>query len=164
MALIYRSSRKAQLAAMRTIIGLATLALPACTASAPPDDLGEAERAARDAEVAQTTPRPPQTAPQDREPTDLAPCPGINPDIRRPAGSNCLGILPAQCGADRAQAYVGRKGTPELREELRALAVDKTNGNFRWIPYNTPVIEDLRANRFNVELDRKGVITKVDCY
>lgn len=105
-------------------------------------------------------------APDGQEPQagDLAPCPGINPDIRRPAGSNCLGITPDQCGADAAQGYVGQMGTPEAREALRRMAVSTTNGDFRWIPYNTPVIEDLRPHRFNVELDPEGRIARIDCY
>ena len=104
---------------------------------------------------------PPSAAPQ---PGDLPPCPGINPDIRRPPGSNCLGITLDQCGADKAQVYVGREGTPQLRARLEQLAVSKADGNFRWIPYMTPVIEDLRNNRFNVELDEAGKIARIECY
>lgn len=91
---------------------------------------------------------------------DLPPCPGINPDIRRPAGSNCLGITLDQCGADKAQKYVGRQGTAVVRAELEKLAVD----GFRWIPVGTAVIQDLRPDRFNVELDSEGIVAKVDCY
>ena len=109
-------------------------------------------------------PPAPTPVPDQRQPTDLAPCPGINPDIRRPAGSNCLGILPSQCGADRAQGYVGQKGTTEARDELRELALDGSIENFRWIPFGTAVNDDLRPFRMNVEMDRNGVITKVDCY
>lgn len=95
---------------------------------------------------------------------DLPPCPGINPDIRRPPGSNCLGITPDQCGADAAQGYVGKRGTPAVREALRQLALDPDNGNFRWIPHGTAVIEDLRPQRLNVDLDAAGRIVKIDCY
>lgn len=96
----------------------------------------------------------------DKQPGDLAPCPGINPDIRRPAGSNCLGITPEECGASLAQQYVGRKGTPALRKEISELAV----GSFRWIPYGTAVTDDLQAGRMNVSLDEDGTIAKVDCF
>jgi len=94
----------------------------------------------------------------------LAPCPGINPDIRRPAGSNCLGITPDQCGADKAQGYIGKKGTADARAELEGLSTSKAPHSFRWIPYMTPVIEDQRADRFNVELDQNGTISRIDCY
>ena len=95
-----------------------------------------------------------------RQPGDLPPCPGINPDIRRPPGSNCLGITPDRCGADLAQDYLGRKGTPELRDEIAQLA----KGEFRWIPHMTAVTDDLVGTRLNVALDREGVIVEIDCY
>ena len=51
-----------------------------------------------------------------------------------------------------------------MRARLEQLAVSKADGNFRWIPYMTPVIEDLRNNRFNVELDEAGKIARIECY
>ena len=59
---------------------------------------------------------------------------------------------------------MGQKGTPEAREELRELALDGSIENFRWIAFGTAVNDDLRPFRMNVEMDRNGVITKVDCY
>lgn len=92
---------------------------------------------------------------------DLPPCPGINPDIRRPAGSNCLGILPEACGADRLTAFVGLFADPATRREAEAL-VETTD--IRWIRPGDAVIEDLRANRLNFELDENDRIEKIDCY
>ncbi|GMN01595.1 I78 family peptidase inhibitor [Erythrobacter sp. MTPC3] len=115
---------------------------------------------------APTEPAPAQIAKADRATPlpDLTPCPGINPDIRRPAGSNCLGITPDRCGADAVQQYVGQQGTPELRERIAKATNSATAGDLRWIPRGTPVIEDLRAHRINIELDEAGVIERIDCY
>ncbi|MBV7267196.1 hypothetical protein [Erythrobacter ani] len=105
-------------------------------------------------------PIPPSPPLAERQRGDLPPCPGINPDIRRPPGSNCLGITPDQCGADRAQDFVGRRGTDNLRREISQLAV----GGYRWIPYLTPVTDDLNPVRMNVLLSEGGLIDRIDCY
>jgi hypothetical protein len=92
---------------------------------------------------------------------DLAPCPGINPPIRRPPGSNCLGILPRQCGANRARRFVGRVATPALRDEVARMLPRVT---MRWITPGQPVTQDLRPDRLNLQLDRRGRIALIDCY
>ena len=94
-------------------------------------------------------------------PGDLPPCPGINPSIRRPRGSNCLGIRPDQCGADRVRRFLRRPATPAVRAQVRRLA---GHAQIRWIRPGEPVIQDLRADRLNMELDRRGRIARVDCY
>lgn len=93
--------------------------------------------------------------------SDLRPCPGINPDIRRPRGSNCLGILPRQCGANRLRPFLGRVAGPKTRA-----AVTRTVGHnrIRWIGPDQVVTADLRPNRLNADLDRRGRIAKFDCY
>lgn len=92
---------------------------------------------------------------------DLPSCPGINPGIRRPPGSNCLGILPSACGADRARAYVGRIATPALRARIERVV---GHDQIRWIKPGEPVIQDLRHNRLNMQLDKRGRIAIADCY
>lgn len=126
---------------------------PATDAS---DDLGEPVKIVD----AKPVPYKPARTGNARQPDDLPPCPGINPDIRRPAGSNCLGIVLSECGADKAQGYVGQRGTAKLEAEIEKLA----KGDFRWIPHMTAVTDDLRPDRLNVELDEAGIITKIDCY
>jgi hypothetical protein len=94
-------------------------------------------------------------------PGDLPPCPGINPDIRRPRGSNSLGILPAACGADSARAFLRQPATPAVRARVRrAVGHDQ----IRWIRPGEAVIQDLRRERLNMQLDRRGRIAFVDCY
>jgi hypothetical protein len=94
-------------------------------------------------------------------PGDLPPCPGINPAIRRPRGSNCLGLLPSQCGADRVRRFLRQPATPQLRKAVQRAA---GHGNIRWIRPGEPVIQDLRPGRLNMQLDRRGRIAAVDCY
>ena len=98
---------------------------------------------------------------QERRPGDLAPCPGINPAIRRPRGSNCLGILPRQCGADQARVFIGRVGSPQTRAAVSGLVGHQ---RIRWIRLGEAVTADLRPDRLNIELDRRGWIAAVDCY
>ena len=91
----------------------------------------------------------------------LPPCPGINPAVRRERGSNCLGIRPDACGADHARAFLHRPATRVVRAQVRrAVGHDR----IRWIRPGEPVIQDLRANRLNMQLDRRGRIAVVDCY
>ena len=111
--------------------------------------------------VAAAPPPSPASPPRVRLPGDLAPCPGINPDIRRPKGSNCLGIVPAACGANRARGFVGRPASPRTRAALRAAV---GHDRIRWIAPGEPVTQDLRRERLNVLLDRRGRIAGLDCY
>lgn len=86
-------------------------------------------------------------------------CPGIR--IRRPKGSNCLGILPTACGADKLAALIGKPDTPEMRADT---AQRIGHVNIRWIKPGQPVIENLDPERLNVGLDGQGRVAKVDCY
>jgi Peptidase inhibitor I78 family len=95
------------------------------------------------------------------EPGDLAPCPGINPDIRRPAGSNCLGIVPAACGADRVASLVGQKDSPALRQDV---ARRTGHDRIRWIGAGEAVTDDLRPDRLNIEFDTARRVAVTDCY
>jgi Peptidase inhibitor I78 family len=95
-----------------------------------------------------------------RQRGDLPPCPGVDPNIHRPKGSNCLGILPQQCGADRVQMYRGRRDTPALRAEIAQKA---GHDRIRWYRRGQPLTADLRIDRLNVEIDRRGQLAKFDC-
>jgi hypothetical protein len=90
---------------------------------------------------------------------DLKSCPGM--DIKRPAGTNCFGILPSACGADKIKKYVGRIAVPPLRAEVATLVSQR---DIRWIRPGEPVVENLDPERLNIELDTKGAIARVDCY
>ena len=104
--------------------------------------------------------RPPPGANPSRDMTDLvAGCAGMAPG-RRPRGSNCHGIFPEQCGADRAQRYVGKTITPELRQYLSGISVSRT----RITEPGQAVTDDLDPSRLNVILDGNDRIAKVDCY
>ena len=104
---------------------------------------------------------PSHTSPVARRPGDLAPCPGINPDIRRPPGSNCLGIVPRQCGADRVRRFLGKPANRATR-----IAVERAveHNRIRWIRPSEVVTADLRTDRLNVMLSPRGRISKVDCF
>lgn len=91
----------------------------------------------------------------------LPPCLGINPDIRRPRGSNCLGIVASACRADRVREFVRQPATPAVRARVRRLV---GHDRIRWIRPGEPVIQDLRADRLNMQLDKRGRIAIVDCY
>ena len=87
-------------------------------------------------------------------------CPGMNPQ-QRPRGSNCVGICPEQCGADRAAEFVSQPFTAETRARIEAIAPP---GGIRFTRPNEAVTDDLRFARLNVLIDTQGHIDKVDCY
>jgi hypothetical protein len=87
-------------------------------------------------------------------------CPGMNPD-QRPRGSNCHGIFPEQCGADRAAHHIGKLASADLRARITGYA---PQGNVRFIAPGEAVTEDLQLGRLNIPLDAKGRIGKPDCY
>ncbi|NNM76298.1 hypothetical protein HJG53_05200 [Sphingomonas sp. ID1715] len=94
-------------------------------------------------------------------PAAIDACPGIDPGLRRARGTNCYGITLRECGADRARAYLGLRATPAVRLRVRrAVGHDQ----IRWIRPGEPVIQDLRRNRLNMQLDKRGRIAIADCY
>lgn len=93
------------------------------------------------------------------KPGDLPNCPGM--DIRRPAGSNCYGIFPTVCGADKAKAFIGRVSDAALRETVTRVTGNKS---IRWIMPGEAVIQNLDPSRLNMELDAMKAVKKVDCY
>ena len=96
-----------------------------------------------------------------RDPQDLvAGCPHMNPQ-QRPRGSNCHGIFPEQCGADRVQPLIGQVATPALRERIASFAPD---GDVRIYHAGDALIEDLRPGRLNVRLDSQDRIAATDCF
>jgi hypothetical protein len=90
----------------------------------------------------------------------IAGCPGMNPQ-RRPRGSNCFGIFPEQCGADRAATFLDQPLTPESRAQIEEIA---PLGGIRFIRPGEAVIQDLRTGRLNIELDVQGNPARIDCY
>jgi len=97
----------------------------------------------------------------DRDRGDLIPgCPRHAPK-QRPRDSNCYGIFPEQCGADRAAAHVGQPLTADRRREIEAIAPP---GGIRFVRLAEAVTDDLRFQRLNVLLDAQGRVEKVDCH
>lgn len=103
----------------------------------------------------------PANAAPKRPPGYLAPCPGINSDILRPPGSNCLGITPNQCGADKAKIFIGNLAGPRTRAALMARVGHK---QIRWTMPSEAQIQDLRPDRLNILMNEKRRIVKIDCY
>jgi hypothetical protein len=102
-------------------------------------------------------PHPP--TPNVRAADDLRSCPGM--DIRRPKGTNCFGILPTACGADKAKPFIGRVADANTRKTVAAAT---GNASIRWIRPGEAIIENLLTDRLNIELDKQGRITKADCF
>jgi len=84
----------------------------------------------------------------------------MNPQ-HRPRGSNCFGIFPEQCGADRAAAFLGEPLTADARVRIEQIAAP---GGTRFIRPGEAVIQDLRPDRLNIELDTQGEVERIDCY
>lgn len=103
----------------------------------------------------------PQLPPRARAADELPTCPGINPDIRRPKGSNCLGIVPSQCGADTARRFLGQRYDEALHTRIEQAV---GHARIRAVREGDAVTDDLRPDRLNVFYNRSGKITKVDCY
>lgn len=80
---------------------------------------------------------------------------------RRVEGSNCFGMLPAVCGADKAASYVGIAADAKVREAVTNLVGHE---NIRWTSPGQAEIENLDPDRLNMLLDKRGRIAKVDCY
>jgi len=151
---------------IRPALAAFLLALPGCQA---------AEKSAAGAPAARPFAKPSRAAPAavaamapfsihpDRNLSDkIAGCPGMSP-ASRPRGSNCHGIFPEQCGADRAAAFQGQELNSTLKEQIAAI---EPPGGVRYIEFGQPVTQDLRAGRLNIELsgkDNKSVM-KADCY
>jgi Peptidase inhibitor I78 family len=90
----------------------------------------------------------------------VAGCAHQNPE-KRPRGSNCAGIFPEQCGADKAKAFIGQIATPVLRERIQSFA---PADGVRFILPMEAVTEDLRFGRLNVQMDDSSRIVAIDCY
>lgn len=109
------------------------LALSACTGADAPAGSG--------------SPDTPVTSPA----TDA---PAFADDVPAPAG-------PADCNADKAERFVGRRATPEVQAELRqAVAPVET---IRWVGPGDATTEDYSISRLNVMLDVGRTILSVHC-
>ncbi|MEO6153134.1 MAG: hypothetical protein ABIT09_06930 [Croceibacterium sp.] len=152
---------------IRPALAAALLALSACQA-APQDPAAPSTPVPRAQQSVATTGNPfPAMGPfaihPDRDPTVMvAGCPHMNP-TSRPAGSNCYGVFPEQCGADRAAAFQGQELDGSTREQIDAIAPP---GGIRYIRLREPVNQDFRPGRLNVELGGPigKTIAKVDCF
>lgn len=105
------------------------------------------------------TPVPPSAPAQTASWTPPQQCPDWA-DPKRPEGSNCLGILPQRCGADRASGYVGHELTPRVEAALGAIAP----AGVRVIGPEQAHNDDLREGRLNVFTDSDNAILSVDCF
>ena len=146
---------------------IAALALPACNPAADP--LGASSKeppGGWDGTVAAGTQDPRKAAagslPPDpgRDLDDMVPgCPGMNPQ-QRPRGSNCFGVFPEQCGADKAAVHVGEPMTDRLAARMESIAP----GGARITRPGQAVNDDFRSARLNVHLDEQDRVEEVDCY
>jgi Peptidase inhibitor I78 family len=155
------------------IIGLASGCGPTASPSAVPDDDKTAplvmseNHSTADTSSGQIPPIVPIYPPLSssdttaRKPKYLPNCPGMSVPTRRVKGSNCFGILPAVCGADKAASYVGIAADAKVREAVTNLVGHK---NIRWTSPGQAEIENLDPDRLNMLLDERGRIAKVDCY
>lgn len=160
---------------MRAALAAAALLLPLAACQPAQEDAGPAVSAVSPPVVpaAPAVPNTPPTAAPlppaqpgfavraDRDLLDRIPgCAGMNPD-QRPRGSNCFGIFPEQCGADRAAAFVTQPFTTEVRARIEAI---DPPGGIRFTRPNEAVTDDLRFERLNVHIDARNRVEKVDCY
>ncbi|RVQ69243.1 hypothetical protein EKN06_03320 [Croceicoccus ponticola] len=126
------------------------LALPllaACSAVEEPGDAPAGTPSPSGTPVAAATWTPPEQCP-DASATD------------RPSGSNCFGLMPQGCGANRAVAYVGQPMTARIAAVLKGFAAQ----GVRVIGPDEAVDADVVAGRLNVMTDPDGTITSVDCF
>jgi hypothetical protein len=148
---------------MRAAFAAAALLLPLAACQPAEQDAGPAASAV-------STPADPVAAAgtpagfairADRDLQDRIPgCSGMNPQ-QRPRGSNCFGIFPEQCGADRAAAFVSQPFTADVGARIEAIAPP---GGIRFTRPNEAVTDDLRFQRLNIHIDARGRVEKVDCY
>jgi polyisoprenoid-binding protein YceI len=64
------------------------------------------------------------------------------------------------CNSTRASDAVGKRDTPALRE---AVALQIGHTRIRWLPPGTIVTQDYRENRLNVDIDERGMVTRLRC-
>jgi len=64
------------------------------------------------------------------------------------------------CNAEAGQAFVGRKATGEIGQELMKATGART---LRWVPPRTAVTADFRPDRLTVSYSDDMVIDRVSC-
>lgn len=152
------------------LIGLTAACGPTASSSPQPIDkatapvINSAHQTGADASLPPIIPLYPPlaTSATPAQPVKYLPnCPGMSTPNRRVVGSNCFGILPAECGADLAKSYVGRAADANTR---RIVSAQVRHANIRWIAPREAVIENFDPSRLNMHLNEQGRIEKVDCY
>lgn len=69
-------------------------------------------------------------------------------------------IGPATCNADAVQDLVGQTAN----QSLAATAMERSGADtLRWIPPNSAVTMDFRAERLNISYDQDLVVTDINC-
>lgn len=80
-----------------------------------------------------------------------------------PGRESPLLVEPSACGAEHVQRFVGWSGTDGMAEAVIGDLTERFAKSQRWITHGTAVTMDYRADRLNVYLDDKGVITRIAC-
>jgi hypothetical protein len=86
----------------------------------------------------------------------IAACQPVPPQTGTPAPP----AEPTACGAEKVAGFVGKTRTDALATEVARVSGAK---NIRWISPGMAVTMDYREDRLNVDLDDKGVITRLYC-
>ncbi len=68
--------------------------------------------------------------------------------------------VPSTCGTEQLGRFIGKTRTDAIAAEVASVSSAKA---IRWIAPGTMVTMDYRADRLNVDLDDKGVITRFRC-
>ena len=67
---------------------------------------------------------------------------------------------PANCNADAVQDLVGQTAS----QSLAATAMERSGADtLRWIPPNSAVTMDFRAERLNISYDQQLVVADINC-
>lgn len=64
------------------------------------------------------------------------------------------------CNSGAASAAIGKRDTPALRATV---ARQVGHARIRWLPLGTIVTQDYREDRLNVDIDGRGVVTRLRC-
>ena len=110
--------------------------------------------------------RSPETAPTataPEAPADMAAgaSPGMAPAPVESTAPAPSGDAASQCDAAKARSFVGKDATDATVAQAQAAAGAK--GEARVIKPGQPVTMDFRADRLNVEVDERNIVTRFTC-